>query len=64
MDPCSFAHAANGHDALESGSRGCAKGHDPIEVVVGDVWTSFLSKAESFSLSQAQTLWPQVGRFL
>ena len=64
MDSCSWFHGANGHDALESGARVCAKGHDPVELVAGDAWNLFLLGAESPSLSQAQILGPQVGRFL
>lgn len=66
-------HGANGHVALESSWRDCAKGHDPVESLLGagdDVCRSCFSVAAiaaiagSLSLSQVQALWPQVGRFL
>ena len=60
----SLFYGANGHDALESGARDCAKGHDTVELVAGDTWNSFWLGAGSPSLSQAQTLGPHVGRFL
>lgn len=60
-------HSVNGQEGLGSGSRGCANGQDPlVEVVAGDASSrpAYLLAEDSSSLSQAQSLLPQVGRFL
>ena len=62
--PWWFIHGANGHDALESGPRDRANGHDAVGMGAGDGRRSLVSVVEPSSLNQAQTLGPQVGRFL
>ena len=60
-----FIHGANGQDAPESDVADLEKGHDTVELlVVGDLWRSCFLAVEVSSLNQAETLSPQVGRFL
>ena len=62
--PCKFRHCAYGHEVFELGSRGFAKGQDPVPLMAVDTWRSCLLVADPSSLSQAQSFWPQAGRFL